>query len=317
MAYDMIVYGSISYDVILSGVERFPKPGEEVWAKALDFTLGGSFNTAAAAARLNIKAGVVGVLGTDFISAQIRAACYKEMVDTCLLLEVRQPHEPLSFVFNFGSDRSFISYSPPGNVLSRHMDQVVDTHPAAISVFSISSDDHALERMRRAKAAGSLLLLDCCSDEALLRRPIAKQQVAVSDFFVPDQYEAELITGEADPARAAEQLAQLGTTAVVTLGAEGALWAQNGALHRRPAFCYGPVVDTTGAGDNFTAGFSYGLLHKKPLETCVRYGLMCGSKSVVAVGGFTAALYESELQYLERHNPAPARAVPAEKAVTG
>ena len=61
-----------------------------------------------------------------------------------------------------------------------------------------------------------------------------------------------MLTGEADPERAARALAT-GREAVVKLGAEGALWSDGERVLRCPAGS-ADVVDTTGAGDAFTAG---------------------------------------------------------------
>jgi ribokinase len=70
---------------------------------------------------------------------------------------------------------------------------------------------------------------------------------------LPNADEARLLTGCADPAAAARALAARHPVAVVTLGADGALWAAGSRLVHRPAHP-ATVVDTTGAGDAFTAG---------------------------------------------------------------
>ncbi|MGY1690958.1 carbohydrate kinase family protein [Geodermatophilus sp. SYSU D01105] len=71
--------------------------------------------------------------------------------------------------------------------------------------------------------------------------------------MLPNEDEALLLTGCADAASAARTLAVRHPVAVVTLGAEGALWASGDVLVHRPAHP-AAVVDTTGAGDAFTAG---------------------------------------------------------------
>jgi sugar/nucleoside kinase (ribokinase family) len=76
---------------------------------------------------------------------------------------------------------------------------------------------------------------------------------AAATVLLPNADEARLLTGCTDPAEAARALAGRHEVVVVTLGAEGALWATGDTLVHRPAHATS-VVDTTGAGDSFTAG---------------------------------------------------------------
>jgi len=70
---------------------------------------------------------------------------------------------------------------------------------------------------------------------------------------LPNADEARLLTGCADPADAARALAGRHPVAVVSLGADGALWCAGDVLVHRGAHP-AEVVDTTGAGDAFAAG---------------------------------------------------------------
>lgn len=81
--------------------------------------------------------------------------------------------------------------------------------------------------------------------------------------------------------------------AVVTLGNKGCYVASNNELLHVPALTAN-VIDTTGAGDFFAAGFLYGYLHKKPIETCAKIGHHLG-RAIVEVMG--AEL--SELKWVE------------------
>jgi sugar/nucleoside kinase (ribokinase family) len=77
--------------------------------------------------------------------------------------------------------------------------------------------------------------------------------VARTDLLLANHDEATVVTGEKDPARAAALLAEGRRAAVVTLGGDGAIWVDHSGVVRRPARTTA-VVDTTGAGDAFTAG---------------------------------------------------------------
>ena len=98
--------------------------------------------------------------------------------------------------------------------------------------------------------------------------------------------EAQILSGEQDPERAAWTLADLGPDEViVTLGSNGSLIVAEGRLWRIPAFPPRAVVDPTGCGDSYCAGYIFCRLR---------------SDDIAAAGRFAAAL--STLN-LERHGP--------------
>jgi sugar/nucleoside kinase (ribokinase family) len=72
-------------------------------------------------------------------------------------------------------------------------------------------------------------------------------------LLLPNRDEALLLSGCADPVDAARSLAQRHAIVAVSLGADGALWATGGTVVHRPAVP-ARVVDSTGAGDAFSAG---------------------------------------------------------------
>src|SRR5207248_4361160 len=106
------------------------------------------------------------------------------------------------------------------------------------------------------------------------------------DLVTPGLAEAEGITGEQEPARAAARLRELGARiAVVTLGADGCYVDGVGfAAHVQGISV--EAVDGTGAGDAFAAGFLYGLLVEWPLERIARFANAAGALATTAVGAF-------------------------------
>ncbi|GAA1717779.1 sugar kinase [Fodinicola feengrottensis] len=82
-----------------------------------------------------------------------------------------------------------------------------------------------------------------------------------TDVVLANHDEALVVTGESDPSRAASSLAEGRFAAIVTLGSQGALWADRDGVVRRVAQP-AAVVDTTGAGDAFTAGLLAAILRK-------------------------------------------------------
>lgn len=112
------------------------------------------------------------------------------------------------------------------------------------------------------------------------------------DVFLPNEEEARQITGCADTREAGRMLASLCPLVIVKCGAAGALAFQREnvvPMHIPPALTANLVIrDTTGAGDNFDAGFLHAWLQQRPLEECLLMGIRCGTSSLAAIGGIAA-----------------------------
>jgi sugar/nucleoside kinase (ribokinase family) len=105
--------------------------------------------------------------------------------------------------------------------------------------------------------------------------------------FLPNSTEARAITGIDEVDVAAVTLAEHGGVVAVKFGQGGGL-AMRGEEVVRSESIPTDVVDTTGAGDSFDAGFIAGRLNDLPLERCLALAVACGSLSTRAVGGVGA-----------------------------
>jgi ribokinase len=115
---------------------------------------------------------------------------------------------------------------------------------------------------------------------------------------MPNSRETALLTGEEDPAKGARKLLKLGIKIVaVKLGSRGCYVTDGKEEHHVEAFKV-PVVDTTGAGDAFCAGFLYGLIHKKSLYDCGRLGNFVASRCIMKVGARTGLPRLEDLKLL-------------------
>ena len=110
------------------------------------------------------------------------------------------------------------------------------------------------------------------------------ETLAQTDVFLPNGVEARAIAGEPDVEAALSTLAKRTPLVAVKLGAEGAI-ARRGEETVRAAPPPVQVVDTTGAGDSFDAGFVCGYLKGWPLERTLRLACACGSLATRQPGG--------------------------------
>jgi sugar/nucleoside kinase (ribokinase family) len=108
-----------------------------------------------------------------------------------------------------------------------------------------------------------------------------------TDLFFPNSAEARAITGIDDVDVAAGALAGRGRTVAVKFGQGGGLAIRGDEVVRSEAIA-ADVVDTTGAGDSFDAGFVAGLSRGWSLDRCLALAVACGSLSTRAGGGTQA-----------------------------
>jgi len=104
------------------------------------------------------------------------------------------------------------------------------------------------------------------------------------DLLLANRDEAAVLAETSDPHLAAQQLGDTYREVVVKLGADGAMWQQGFIGASAPAERGVEVVDTTGAGDAFAAGFlASWLLHPEP-ETALAAGCRLAARAVSKVG---------------------------------
>jgi sugar/nucleoside kinase (ribokinase family) len=189
-------------------------------------------------------------------------------------------------------DRSFFSHAGPNAQLPEWlMEQaVIERLTQARHVhFAVALPRHAaLHLLPVLRNAGTTTSLDpgwqpvWSGDEA--NRATCREV----DFFLPNEKEAACIAGlslgQVTAQKLAGALARMGfTNTVVKLGSKGAISTCGGAVRHVEA-PDAPVVDTTGAGDAFDAGFIDALLDEVSTEAMLRRGCLLGSCSVRAVG---------------------------------
>lgn len=196
------------------------------------------------------------------------------------------------------SDRSLISFLGATTVL-----RAADIPDAVFPGFDhLHSSSYFLQAgmhpgfedvYRRAKLCGLSTSLDPACDPAAEWKSEIDRVLPYVDVFLPNEVELEGITGERDPVRGLRALANGRTLTVLKLGAQGAMALAGEEPVRVPAPTV-EVVDPTGAGDCFNAGFLHAWLLRRPLKDALELGVACGSFSIRALGGTGAQPTEPE-----------------------
>ncbi|MDH5262223.1 MAG: adenosine kinase [Gammaproteobacteria bacterium] len=105
-----------------------------------------------------------------------------------------------------------------------------------------------------------------------------------ADIVVADEEEVYALLGTSGIEPAIKALSTLDALFAVTRSAEGSVIVQGKKVIQQAADVVKTVVDTTGAGDAYSAGFLYGWATDRSLEDCARYGTYCATKVIQQLG---------------------------------
>lgn len=153
-----------------------------------------------------------------------------------------------------------------------------------IEGYSLPNQDLTLRSMQLAKEAGALVSFDLSSHEIVAaHRPLLTHLLQnYVDIAIGNEEEIKALFNSSYE-QGCQALAQWCDLAVVLRGREGCLIGTKEGIASYPAY---PVVplDTTGAGDLFTAGFLHGYLENLPIKTCAHFGALLGNAVVQVLG---------------------------------
>ena len=281
---DIIGIGALNIDKLYL-VERIGAAGEEIGIDSVSEQPGGSAaNTIAALARLGITTGFIGRVGDDADGAYLCSEMAKEGVDPRGIEVARGRTGSAIVLVDPGGERSM--YVHPGvndalSVTPENISYVKSAKYLHLSSFvGETTIDVQREMLDRSKAEISF-----APGMLYVRRGLDTLQGIISHARVVflNRDEMEMLTGHGYREGAGE-LNEIGAEiVVVTLGGDGCYIRTSDAEVSVPSFA-ARVVDTTGAGDAFCAGFLYGLLNDEPLGVCGRLGNFVAAKCVEAVG---------------------------------
>jgi len=284
---DVLILADYFCDLVITGLPEPPRLGADLFGDGMEIAPGGPYILAAGLHRLGIRALWQARLGNDLFSRFILAEAQREGLDVTLFEQYDYPLRSLSVAFSFVHDRGFISYADvfpelsPETALAAH-------RPGWVVNIPFNGSPRSRHLVDLVHQDGGRVYIDCQDTALTLAEPGLKDLLGAIDIFAPNQSEAGRLTGESDPCRSAERLAQFCPTVIVKCGAHGAYACSAGKSWHSPALPVA-VIDTTGAGDSFNAGFLAAAVRGEAFETCLRYGNICGGLSTTARGGAGAA----------------------------
>jgi ribokinase len=294
----IVVVGSINMDLVTLA-PRFPAPGETLMGKSFHTIPGGKgANQAVAAARLGAQVSLIGALGDDVFGMQLRQGLADEGVDI----------EHVQMLDDCASGTASITVAQGDN----HILVV----PAANARVTPEQVERAKELIERADAVLVQMEIPLATVEATVRlahklgvpvilnpapaQPLPTDWLKLVRYVTPNQHELAILL-DADVDEDFHALMQRAPCPVVlTRGAEGAWYRDDGALLHQSGF-HVDVVDTTGAGDTFNAALAVFL--REGLPTAVKKACAAAALSVARLGAQGGMPRLSEVEALLEQQP--------------
>lgn len=295
---DVVLAGVYFCDLIFTGLPRMPELGHEIFGSGFDMLPGGTFNMAIAMHRLGLKVGWQCDFGNDFFSRFVLDAAREAGLDDRYFHVRDEPLRNLTVSLSFAEDRAFVTYADMFRPTAiAELVRLKRPRCVVLSVFYHQPDLLALSAQVHAR--GGLVFMDCAQVDVTLNSPGVVEALRAVDIFAPNELEALQLTGAAEPAEALAILAALTPLVVLKRGAQGATARRGEQEVHVPALTGLEIVDTTGAGDCFNAGFLRGYLDGKPLKHCLQLGNVVGGLSTAERGTQHAPTYAEAERYLD------------------
>jgi sugar/nucleoside kinase (ribokinase family) len=288
--FDVVTVGDLNADLILAG-DVTPVFGQV--EKVIDdatLAMGGSTSIfACGAARLGLRVAFVGKVGCDPIGDFLLDTLAARGVNIAGVCRDEHTKTGLTTVLSRGVDRAMLTYlGTLGTFAYADIDLSIVARARHLHMGSYYMLDALRSETPRlfaeAKAHGLTISLDTNYDPSERWAGGIDAVLAYVDIFLPNETELKAIARRATWQDALQQLRQSVPTVVLKRGADGAV-AQRGEDFAEVRPTPVPVVDTTGAGDSFNAGFVYAHLAGWPLARSVAFAVACGSASTQAAGG--------------------------------
>jgi adenosine kinase len=313
----IIVTGSIAYDYLMSFPGRFTEQflQEHISRVSLSFLVdtmdkrrgGCAPNIAYTLALLGERPCLMATAGEDF--AEYRQWLESAGVDTTLVKEIKGKFTASFFCSTDLENNQIASFytGAMAHAAELSFEAVRDT---GLAIISPNDPSAMLQYAGECRSLGIPFIFDPGQQCARMSGEELHRGVAGAAIVIANDYELELLrqkTGLDEP-----DLLQHTRALVVTRGEHGSSVITSGSRTDVPAVMPDRIVDPTGVGDAYRAGFIKGLASGAPLEVCARLGSVAAAYVLEHLGGQSHAYRWDEFQgRYERHFGPLALGVPA------
>ncbi|EOS74151.1 hypothetical protein C819_03340 [Lachnospiraceae bacterium 10-1] len=288
--------GIITCDTMLRGISHMPAPGDAVGLTGVEVHVGGcGGNFAIDLARLGIPVMLSARIGKDRYGDMVMEILgeYKDLIDMRSLVRDSEQGTTFSAVCIFeNGERSILCNM--GSTLRFSREDIMEECIRDCDIFFVAGSlllnefekNGEAELLKRLQSEGKFTAMDTCYDVEEVWLPKIKDAIPHLDLFMPSYNEAARLSGLENVDEIADFFLQMGAgNVILKMGSKGVYMCCKGKpRHYIPAILNENVVDTTGAGDSFCAGFMAGLALGWDFDRCAMLGNAMGYCCVGSMG---------------------------------
>ena len=292
--YDVIHIGEANHDIRVPNVpDDFLTGTSDTYlcGKITDGCGGDALNQAIGVANLGDHSVFYGRLHAKYPGTRLREILNEQGVDTSLTIMAEDCFTPdiIVSIMRDGSHRFEVGKRENWGLKKEEIDPEILQSAKILAIGSLfvldNLDRDGLEDLLKiCRDGGVTVVADMTFDIHNLGPHHYDSLYRYMDYVVPSWDEAAYVTGETDEKKMAAYFLGRGAgNVIIKLGSRGSYFSNGETDFYARTFPVEPV-DTTGCGDNFTAGFIHSLLKKLPLRDCVDFASATGSLHAMGIG---------------------------------
>lgn len=247
---------------------------------------GSAANTIRSLANLGVRTGYLGKTGNDRMGDFFAEDMKKTGVNPGLIKSDTPTGLAVALVSK-DSERTFATYLGAAAELSP--DDITESVFEGYDILHVEGylifNNELIEKaMSTAKKCGLKISLDLASYNVVelnleFLKYLTEKYV---DIVFANEEEAKAFTGH-EPEKALEKISGICDIAVVKIGEGGSYVKKGNEIHKAGVIKVNPI-DSTGAGDNYAAGFLYGMVNNWPLDKCAKAGAILAGNVIEVIG---------------------------------
>lgn len=284
--------GVLVSDIFCGPMDDLPREGQLLAIDAIELGAGGcAANVAIGLAKQGITVELAGCVGTDSSATSLLNSLEDDSVGcshvtataeyptskTVILVVAAQDRR---YIHTFGANKAFAIEHIDRNWIQ----DLKVFYLGGLLILPAIDLEELGALLRYCRQNDVVTVVDVVVPQDSAGADDVKSILPEIDYFLPNYDEAAVITGETDPLDQLQAFSQYGAnTVVVTLGENGSVATRDGRFWRAPAFSV-DLVDPSGSGDAFTAGFIAGIVNGSDMADVLRRANAYGASAARALG---------------------------------